>query len=127
MNYLRGEVAKLAEINVETLRYYEKIKIIPTPIRSENGYRLYSEEVVTILNFIKSAKNVGFSLNQIKLLFSIGDKNIDIDYIEDMIGKKILEINEKIIDQQNIQSELRQIKENLHKPHVCPLLNSFIK
>ena len=61
--YLRGEIAKMADINVETLRYYEKNKLIPTPKRTEKGYRLYSKDILNILAFIKSAR---FTLEQIK-------------------------------------------------------------
>lgn len=57
--YLRGEIAKMADINVETLRYYEKNKLIPIPRRTENGYRLYSKDILIILAFIKSAKSAG--------------------------------------------------------------------
>lgn len=125
--YLRGEIAKMANINVETLRYYEKNQLIPTPKRTENGYRLYSKDVLSILAFIKSAKSAGFTLEQIKKLFSVvDDKNIDLNYIDELITIKIVEIGEKIIELQNVQKNLKKIKENLYKPHECPLLNSFI-
>ena len=61
--YLRGEIAKIAGINAETLRYYEKEKLIPIPKRNSSGYRLYSENTLIIFNFIKNAKDAGFSLD----------------------------------------------------------------
>lgn len=125
--YLRGEIAKMANINVETLRYYEKNQLIPTPKRTEKGYRLYSKDVLSILAFIKSAKSAGFTLEQIKKIFSVvDDKNIDLNYIDELITIKIVEIGEKIIELQNVQKNLKKVKENLYKPHECPLLNSFI-
>lgn len=125
--YLRGEIAKIANINVETLRYYEKNKLIPTPKRTEKGYRLYSKDILTILAFIKSAKSAGFTLEQIRKLFSVVDgKNIDLNYVDELISIKIVEIGEKIIELQNVQENLKKVKDNLYQPHECPLLNSFI-
>lgn len=124
--YLRGQIAKMAGINVETLRYYEKIKLIPTPNRTENGYRVYSKDILLILGFIKSAKSAGFTLEQIRMVFSVVDgKKIDLDYIEKLINIKVVEIGEKIIELQNMKENLKKIKDNLHHPHECPLLNSF--
>ena len=125
--YLRGEIAKMANINVETLRYYEKNQLIPTPKRTENGYRLYSKDTLNIIAFIKSAKSAGFTLEQIRKLFSVVDgKNIDLNYIDELISIKIVEIDEKIIELQNVQENLKKVKENLYQPHECPLLNSFV-
>lgn len=125
--YLRGEIAKIANINVETLRYYEKNQLIPTPKRTENGYRLYSKDTLNIIAFIKSAKNAGFTLEQIRKLFSVVDgKNIDLNYIDELISIKIVEIDEKIIELQNVQRNLKKVKDNLYQPHECPLLNSFV-
>lgn len=125
--YLRGEIAKMANINIETLRYYEKNKLIPNPIRSEKGDRLYSEDVLNILAFIKSAKNAGFTLEQIRKLFSVVDgKKVDLNYIEELVNIKIVEIDERIVELQDMQRQLQKVKDNLYKPHECPLINSFI-
>ena len=125
--YLRGQIAQMANINVETLRYYEKIKLIPVPTRTAGGYRLYSEDILLTLDFIKNAKNSGFTLEQIKTLFSADNKDVDLSYIEDLLNMKIVEISKKIIELQKMQEDLNRIKQHLHQPHECPVLNSFIK
>lgn len=125
--YLRGQIAKMANINVETLRYYENNKLIPKPIRSEKGYRLYSEEVLDVIKFIKSAKSAGFTLEQIRKLFSVVDgTKVDLEYIYNLVSVKIIEVGEKIIELQAMKEQLEKVKENLYQPHICPLLNSFI-
>lgn len=124
--YLRGEIAKMADINIETLRYYENKGLIPIPKRTSKGYRLYSKEILIILNFIKSAKNVGFTLDEIRNLFSAVDgENIDLNYIDGFINKKLVEINQKMMDLQSVKVSLEDIKNNLYKPHECPLCNAF--
>ena len=124
--YLRGEIAKMADINIETLRYYENKGLIPIPKRTSKGYRLYSKEILIILNFIKSAKNVGFTLEEIRNLFSAVDgENIDLNYIDEFINKKLVEIKQKMMDLQSVKSSLEDIKNNLYKPHECPLCTAF--
>lgn len=124
--YLRGEIAKIAGINVETLRYYEKNKLIPIPKRTSKGYRLYSKNILIILSFIKSAKSAGFTLEQIRRLFSaVNGENIDLNYVEKLIDEKLVEISDKIIELQNVRVNLKDIKKNLYQPHECPLCNAF--
>lgn len=117
----------MADINIETLRYYEKNELIPVPIRTDKGYRLYSEDVLSILYFIKSAKNAGFTLEQIRRLFAVAhNQQVDLTYIEALINTKITEIDEKLTELKNMQQQLLKVKENLYKPHECPLLNAFV-
>ncbi|WP_415523383.1 MerR family transcriptional regulator [Clostridium sp.] len=124
--YLRGEIAKIAGINVETLRYYEKNKLIPIPNRTSKGYRLYSEDILIILSFIKSAKSAGFTLEQIRNLFSaVNGVHIDLNYVEELIDEKLVEISDKIIELKSVEENLKYIKENLYQPHECPLCNAF--
>lgn len=125
--YLRGELAKMADINVETLRYYENNHLIPIPNRTEKGYRLYPEDTLDILAFIKSAKSAGFTLGQIRAIFSVVEGgNIDLSHLDAMLSQKILEIDEKMNELKNVQENLWKVKENLYHPHDCPLLNAFI-
>src|SRR5262245_51771528 len=66
-----GEVAAQARVHVETLRYYERRGLIEKPPRSASNYRLYPEEAVRRVRFIKRAQELGFSLKDIKELFSL--------------------------------------------------------
>lgn len=124
--YLRGEIAQIADINVETLRFYEKNKLIPIPKRTSKGYRLYSEDILIILSFIKGAKSAGFTLEQIRNLFSaVNGANIDLNYVEELINEKLVEISDKMIELKGVKENLKDIKENLYQPHECPLCNAF--
>ena len=60
-----GQVALIAEVNIETIRYYQRIKLIPTPLKPKEGYRKYSATVIKQIRFIKRAKQLGFSLEEI--------------------------------------------------------------
>lgn len=66
-----GEVAKKAQVHIETLRYYERRGLVPRPPRSVSNYRLYPEEAVRRVRFVKRGQELGFSLREIKELLSL--------------------------------------------------------
>tara|TARA_R110002073_G_scaffold170035_1_gene326955 strand:- start:826 stop:1236 length:411 start_codon:yes stop_codon:yes gene_type:complete len=66
-----GAVAKLAEVNIETMRYYERRGLVPRPPRSTSNYRQYPEETVRRVRFIKRAQELGFTLKEIKGLLAL--------------------------------------------------------
>ena len=67
-----GEVAEQANVHVETLRYYERRGLVARPPRSASNYRLYPEDAVRRVRFIKRAQELGFSLHDIKELLALG-------------------------------------------------------
>jgi MerR family transcriptional regulator, copper efflux regulator len=66
-----SELAELAEVPVSTLRYYERIGLLPSPDRSLNGYRVYDESAVEHLAFIARAKRMGVPLEQVSELIEL--------------------------------------------------------
>jgi MerR family copper efflux transcriptional regulator len=66
-----GEVAEQTNVHIETLRYYERRGLVARPPRSASNYRLYPEDAVRRVRFIKRAQELGFSLNDIKELLSL--------------------------------------------------------
>jgi MerR family mercuric resistance operon transcriptional regulator len=66
-----GEVAKRAHVRIETLRYYERTGLVASPPRSESNYRLYPQEIVRRVQFIKRAQELGFSLKEIAVLLAL--------------------------------------------------------
>ena len=66
-----GEVARAAGIGIDAVRFYERQGLIPEPARRPSGYRMYCPDVVLSLRFIRRAKELGFSLNEISELLSL--------------------------------------------------------
>lgn len=66
-----GDVAKEAKVHIETLRYYERLGLLASPAQSTSNYRLYAEDTVRRVRFIKAAQALGFSLKEIKELLSL--------------------------------------------------------
>lgn len=69
-----NELAKAGGIHLETIRYYEKIGLLPPPQRTANGYRSYDEHSLSLLHFIKVCRSLGFSIEEIKQLNQLKSK-----------------------------------------------------
>jgi MerR family copper efflux transcriptional regulator len=66
-----GEVARRAGVNIQTLRYYERRGILPSPTRRPSGYREYSPDTVAFVRFIKRAQHLGFNLRDVGELLEL--------------------------------------------------------
>jgi MerR family mercuric resistance operon transcriptional regulator len=67
-----GVLSRLSGVNIETIRYYERIKIVPAPPRTGGGRRIYTSNDLRVLVFIRRARELGFSLNEIRALLRLG-------------------------------------------------------
>lgn len=96
-NLTIGQLAKRAHVNTETVRYYERRGLMPEPPRRQSGYRQYSQDDVARLQFIKRAKELGFSLEEISELFSLRvDPHTTCGDVKMRADTKIADIEEKI-------------------------------
>ena len=102
-----GELAKEAGVNIETMRYYERIRLLPKPSRTESGFRLYSQEDFLRLQFIKSAQSIGFSLKKIEPLFSLKwDCKADCSLVKKEIRGQVRELEEKLKSLEEMKNTL---------------------
>jgi MerR family mercuric resistance operon transcriptional regulator len=67
-----GELSRLTGVNIETIRYYEKIKMLQAPPRTEGGHRVYGPTETRVLAFVRRARELGFSLDEIRALLDLG-------------------------------------------------------
>lgn len=126
--YLRGQVSKATGLNIETLRFYEKNGLIPVPMRTNGGYRIYTDEILNRLEFIKRAKNAGFTLNEIRHLLSIIDNKIfDQQFISELLEKKVNDIDREISELNGMRIFLLKVKDNIKNPDKCLLLQALLR
>ena len=105
-----GELVKLAEVNVETIRFYERKGLLPEPPRMESGYRSYPEENVQRIRFIKRAQQLGFSLKEIQELLNLrSDQTANCVEMRMLTEKKITEVRGKINDLKHIEKALTEL------------------
>lgn len=109
-NLTIGQLARKAQVNVETIRYYERRGLIPDPPRRESGYRQYSEDAVSRIHFIKRAKELGFSLKEISELLSLRvDPDTTCGDVKRRAEVKIADVEEKIRALQRIKKALTKL------------------
>ena len=105
-----GQLAKKANVNVETIRYYERRRILPRPMRTRSGYRIYPDEAVQRIRFVKRAQELGFWLKEIQELLGLsvtpGITSTDIRKRAEM---KICHIDRKIQDLKTMRKNLSQL------------------
>lgn len=126
MYYTRGKIAREAGIGFETLRFYEKQGLIKPIDVMENGYKLYDKGILKRLLFIRNAKDCGFSLEEIKKMFSIieGEQKSK-EEVENILFLKIQQIDEQISSLKSMKITLSKVHENLHSPQ-CEYLKALL-
>src|SRR5579884_4249526 len=122
-----GQVAKLADVGVETIRFYEREGLLNKPKRRDSGYRVFTPEVVGRIRFIKKAKQLGFSLREIReLLFLRVDSRATAADLQKHVDAKISEIDDRLRDLKRMRGGLVQLsKACTGKGPIgdCPLLD----
>lgn len=107
-----GDLAKATGTKVETIRYYEQIGLLPEPARTTSNYRAYDEEHLNRLSFVRRARDLGFSLDQIRDLLGLADQTDRSCEAVDAIARQHLrEVERKIIDLTALRDELAEIIE----------------
>jgi len=107
-----GKVARLAEVGVETVRFYERKGLIDEPSRRESGYRQYPEETVNRIRFIRCAKELGFTLKEIKELLGLRvhvSSTATCDAVRELAEEKIADVRDKIRILRRMETVLTQL------------------
>jgi MerR family mercuric resistance operon transcriptional regulator len=124
-----GELAQKCEINLETLRYYERVGIMLPPPRSASGHREYSESSADRLAFIRRAQSLGFTLTEIKELLEL--RRREDEHCADVvhsIDTKLQEVEKKLSDLRSIRRALTTMKELCQGDCLigdCPILENL--
>lgn len=110
-----GRLAKLAQVNIDTIRYYEQQNVLPSPARSASGYRQYGQSDLERLRFVVRAKDLGFTLAEIRDLLSLTEeRGSDMRGVKHKAEARLAQVEQKI-------AELRRVKRGLKKLiDACP-------
>lgn len=122
-----GEVAKAAEIGVETIRFYEREGLIAEPPRRASGYRQYPREAIGRLRFIRRAKELGFTLREIGELLSLRvDPSTTCADVRAMARAKIEDIDGRVAELHRIKDVLERLARSCRgkgPTSECPILD----
>ena len=124
----RGELARLTGSNLETVRYYEKIGLLPEPPRSANDYRVYDETHVRRLRFVLRSRELGFTIEEIRGLLELVDGgNQTCGEVKARTEHHLSDVRAKIADLKRIEKILAQTAARCSGDAVpdCPILDAL--
>lgn len=125
-----GEMSRQTGVNIETVRYYEKIGLMPKPDRSEGGNRLYNDVQLQRLYFIKRCRESGFSQSEIRALLSMVDQdNITCAEVYSVTTAHIADVRQKIKDLRKLEKVLTQMANGCSRGDVpeCPIIEALFE
>jgi MerR family mercuric resistance operon transcriptional regulator len=121
-----GELSRLCGVHIETIRYYEKIGMLPAPPRTESGRRVYGPKETRILVFIRRGRELGFTLDQIRALLTLGGPGkASCAEVREIAEHHIEDISAKIDDLTRLKRLLRKTVAQCSggKAPDCPVLD----
>jgi len=124
-----GQVAKQAGVGVETIRFYERSGLLKEPPRNSSGYRVYPADTVARVMFIRRAKDLGFTLNEIADLLALRvDTNTTCADVKARAETKIAGIKERIRELKRMKRALAMLAASCHgsgPASECPILEAL--
>jgi len=131
--YRIGQLAKLANVSVDTIRFYEKQQMMGHEIRTEGGFRLYSDSDLQRLKFIRVGRQMGFGLDAIRDLLSIrvDPSHHTCEESKAIVQARLKEVNTLIGELQNVQRSLQRLSDACcgaaHSSDCCSILEALEK
>ena len=123
-----GEAATRSGVSAKMIRYYESIELIAAGRRSDAGYRLYGDRDVHALRFVKRARSLGFSLDQIRDLLSLWQNKARASSdVKTIAMGHVAELNQRIAELTEMRDTLQTMASCCHGDHRpdCPILQSL--
>jgi len=121
-----SKVAKALNINLETIRFYERRGLIEQPSKPTNGYRHYPNETLNRIHFIKRAQELGFTLKEIANLLSLNDHPCH--EVQELAQQKLGAVREKMLALQRLETALEALLTQCHNNHDeqnCPIIDAL--
>lgn len=124
-----GDLAKLTDCQVETIRFYERQGLLPAPLRSENNYRLYGDEHVERLTFIRHCRLLGMGHDEIKTLLAFRERpDANCAGVNEMLDEHIGHVANRIAELKTLEKYLKQLRSlcvKADKTQHCGILRSI--
>ncbi len=123
-----GKLAQQAGVGIDTVRFYERRRLLPEPARTASGYRLYAPESVARIRFIRRAKDLGFSLDEIDTLLGLHDVGGTKAEVKALTERKLEQIDAKIDHLQRIRTVLKGLSDQCSGEgdiSACPIIESL--
>ena len=123
-----GELSKQSGVNIETIRYYERIGIMPAPARSAGGYRIYRPEHVRRLGFVRRGRELGFALDALRgLLELVGGHAYTCAEVHALTLQHLTAIRSKIADLRRLERVMQGMAAQCRRERIpdCPVVDAL--
>lgn len=123
-----GNLSEQSEVNIETIRYYEKIDLLLPPQRSPRGTRQYTQSDLKRLNFIKRSRELGFSISEIRsLLKMVDNQNYTCAEVKSITEKQLENVRDKIHHLQKMEVTLAKMASECSAGEIpaCPIIDAL--
>ena len=123
-----GELSRKTGCKIETVRYYEKTGLMPSPPRSEGGHRVYADEHLKRLTFIRRGRELGFSMEQIKGLLSMVDsEQLSCGQVATEAEQHLDAVRQRITALKSLESTLAKTLAQCHRGDQpsCPIIDAL--
>ena len=122
------QVARRTGVSAKAIRYYEDSGLLPKAERAENGYRIYGVRAVHLLRFVRRARDLGFSINDVGDLLALwADETRESAEVKALAERHLKDIERKIDELKSLRNTLRHLTERCHGDHRpdCPILDDL--
>jgi len=123
-----GRLAQQADVGIDTIRFYERRGLLPEPERTASGYRLYTPDTIHRLDFIRRAKDLGFTLEEIISLLGLQDSIGSKAAVKELTRRKLVQINNKMQDLGRMRDVLTALEHDCAGTgdvRTCPIIEAL--
>ena len=127
---LIGALSKRTGCNIETIRFYERIGIMPNPARTQGGHRVYTQDHLKRLTFVRRSRELGFTLDQVRNLLSLVDSDdYTCDEVKAMTVEHADEVRQKIADLNKLKRVLDDMVSQCDRGDIpdCPVIDALFE
>ena len=125
-----GELARATGTKAETIRYYEREGILPAADRTDSNYRDYSDDHLATLTFVRRARELGFSMAQVRELLALSDQDDKpCQDVDQLVLRQMVEVERKIADLSSLRDELGQMLRSCQADKIgeCRIVESLAR
>jgi MerR family Zn(II)-responsive transcriptional regulator of zntA len=126
-----GELARRAEVTRDTIRFYERVGLLPPPTRTRSGYRIFGDADVRRVRFVREAQSIGLTLDGIQELLSVSEMQTpeECRRVAEQLARRIDEIDEKIRELQTFRERLEVNRQHCQEAHgsSCPVVLDLVE
>ncbi len=125
-----GALSERSGVNIETIRYYERIGVMPAPARSAGGYRIYGAEHAKRLQFVRRGRELGFSLDELRNLLRLVDGHaFTCAEVNALTVEHLRDIRQKIADLRRLERAMSEMAAQCKGDQVpeCPIIDALFE